>query len=62
MAWFVLVFTYLASSSEKEFTVQELSDGACGSTINDSMSCDIDAFTTPSPDDCICVFTRLGNG
>ena len=57
IAWFVLVFTYLASSSEKQFEFMNNGDNTCP---NVTQTCEIS--TQQSLDEgCICSFVRLGN-
>ena len=56
IAWFVLVFTYLASSSEKQFEFMDNGDQPCpNGTVG--TTCAIGQLH----DGCICSFVRLGN-
>ena len=57
IAWFVLVFTYLASSSEKQFEFMDNGDQTCPNGTVET-ACEIGGQLQ---DGCICSFVRLGN-
>eukprot|EP00092_Neocalanus_flemingeri_P031507 GFUD01034217.1.p1 GENE.GFUD01034217.1~~GFUD01034217.1.p1 ORF type:complete len:528 (-),score=116.65 GFUD01034217.1:464-2047(-) len=56
MAWFVFVCMYLASSSEKQYTVHEIKDGGCETPAEEK--CNPDTFN--NTETCECVFYKLG--
>ena len=59
IAWFVLVFTYLASSSQKQFEFMDNGEDKCPEETKGS-TCE-EATQEILNNGCICSFVRLGN-